>query len=52
MLYDDTLALYAAWTWWALRAYGVESARILDGGFPAWRASMTQASVPDTGNRT
>jgi thiosulfate/3-mercaptopyruvate sulfurtransferase len=49
VLYDDTLSLYAAWTWWALRAYGFESARILDGGFPAWQASrrpVSTASLP------
>jgi len=40
VLYDDTLSLYAARAWWSLRVYGFESARILDGGFPAWvRAS-------------
>jgi thiosulfate/3-mercaptopyruvate sulfurtransferase len=36
VLYDDTLSLYAARAWWSLRVYGFESARILDGGFPAW----------------
>jgi thiosulfate/3-mercaptopyruvate sulfurtransferase len=36
VLYDDTLGLYAARAWWSLRVYGFESARILDGGFPAW----------------
>ena len=49
VLYDDTLSLYAAWAWWALRAYGLESARILDGGFPAWQASrrpVSTASLP------
>jgi thiosulfate/3-mercaptopyruvate sulfurtransferase len=38
VLYDDTNSLYAARTWWSLRVYGFESARILDGGFPAWTA--------------
>jgi len=36
VLYDDTLGLYAARVWWTLRAYGFDSVRILDGGFPAW----------------
>ena len=36
VLYDDTLGLYAARAWWSLRVYGFESARILNGGFPAW----------------
>ena len=38
VIYDDSLSLYAARTWWSLRAYGLESARILDGGLPAWIA--------------
>jgi thiosulfate/3-mercaptopyruvate sulfurtransferase len=38
VIYDDTLSLYAARVWWSLRAYGFESARILDGGFPEWSA--------------
>jgi thiosulfate/3-mercaptopyruvate sulfurtransferase len=36
VIYDDTLSLYAARVWWSLRAYGFESARILDGGYPEW----------------
>ena len=36
VLYDDTLGLYAARVWWSLSVYGFKSARILDGGFPAW----------------
>src|ERR1035437_5213608 len=36
VLYDDTASLYAARTWWSLRAYGLESVRILDGGYGAW----------------
>jgi thiosulfate/3-mercaptopyruvate sulfurtransferase len=39
VLYDDTLAYYASRVWWSLRAYGYESARILEGGYPAWLAS-------------
>jgi thiosulfate/3-mercaptopyruvate sulfurtransferase len=37
VLYDDTLSYYAARVWWSLRAYGYESARILEGGFPSWQ---------------
>lgn len=37
VLYDDTLSYYAARTWWSLRAYGLEAARLLEGGFPAWQ---------------
>lgn len=36
IVYDDTASLFAARTWWSLRAYGLESCRILDGGFAAW----------------
>jgi thiosulfate/3-mercaptopyruvate sulfurtransferase len=39
VVYDDTASLYAARTWWSLRAYGLESVRILDGGYDAWVAS-------------
>jgi thiosulfate/3-mercaptopyruvate sulfurtransferase len=45
ILYDDTLSLYAARTWWSLRVYGFESARILDGGFPAWSAEHRPLST-------
>jgi thiosulfate/3-mercaptopyruvate sulfurtransferase len=49
VIYDDTMGLYAARTWWSLRANGFESARILDGGFPAWEATgrpVSHASRP------
>ncbi len=36
VIYDDALSLYASRVWWSLRAYGFDSARVLDGGFPAW----------------
>jgi thiosulfate/3-mercaptopyruvate sulfurtransferase len=39
VVYDDTASLYAARTWWSLHAYGLESVRILDGGYGAWVAS-------------
>jgi thiosulfate/3-mercaptopyruvate sulfurtransferase len=45
VLYDDTLGLYAARAWWSLRVYGFESARILDGGFPAWMAESRPLST-------
>jgi thiosulfate/3-mercaptopyruvate sulfurtransferase len=45
VLYDDTLGLYAARAWWSLRVYGFESARILDGGFPAWTAESRPLST-------
>jgi thiosulfate/3-mercaptopyruvate sulfurtransferase len=36
VLYDDTLSYHAARAWWSLRAYGFETARILEGGYTAW----------------
>ena len=36
VVYDDTVSLFAARTWWSLRVYGLESVRVLDGGYPAW----------------
>ncbi len=36
IVYDDTAGLYASRTWWSLRAYGFDSVRILDGGYPVW----------------
>ena len=36
VLYDDTLSYFAARAWWSLRAYGYQSARLLEGGWPAW----------------
>ncbi|HSG86423.1 MAG TPA: sulfurtransferase [Candidatus Limnocylindrales bacterium] len=49
VVYDDTASLFAARTWWSLRAYGLESCRILDGGFAAWAAGerpLSHARVP------
>ena len=48
VVYDDTQSLYAARTWWSLRAYGVESVGVLDGGWPAWVESggPTSADPP------
>jgi thiosulfate/3-mercaptopyruvate sulfurtransferase len=50
VVYDDTVSLYAARTWWSLRVYGLESVRVLDGGFPAWqeegRPTSTATAAP------
>jgi thiosulfate/3-mercaptopyruvate sulfurtransferase len=49
VVYDDTVSLFAARTWWGLRVYGLESVRILDGGFPAWQEEgrpMSSAVAP------
>jgi thiosulfate/3-mercaptopyruvate sulfurtransferase len=44
VVYDDTQGLYAARTWWSLRAYGLDTVRILDGGFAAWQEEGRQVS--------
>ncbi len=44
VVYDDTQSLYAARAWWSLRAYGFESVRVLDGGFPDWAAEGREIS--------
>jgi thiosulfate/3-mercaptopyruvate sulfurtransferase len=36
VIYDDSQSVFAARVWWSLRAYGLESVRILDGGYPEW----------------
>jgi thiosulfate/3-mercaptopyruvate sulfurtransferase len=45
VIYDDTLGLYAARVWWSLRVHGFDSARILDGGLPAWLAEGRRLST-------
>lgn len=54
VVYDDTQALFAARTWWSLRAYGFESVRVLDGGLPAWASEGRPLSnaVPATASAT
>lgn len=37
--YDNQSGHYAARLWWMLRLMGHESAAVLDGGWPAWRAA-------------
>ena len=45
VLYDDTLGYHASRAGWSLYAYGVENARILDGGFAAWTSGGAPIGV-------
>ena len=45
VVYDDTHSLYSTRVWWSLRAYGFESVRVLDGGWPGWLASGRPTST-------
>lgn len=36
ILYDDTIAYYAARTLWSLRVHGHDTVRVLEGGYPGW----------------
>jgi thiosulfate/3-mercaptopyruvate sulfurtransferase len=38
VIYDDTLGYLASRVWWSLRAYGYDTARVLEGGWPDWVA--------------
>jgi thiosulfate/3-mercaptopyruvate sulfurtransferase len=54
VVYDDSQGVFAARAWWSLRAYGLESVRILDGGFPAWAGEgrpVSNAEVVPTSGR-
>jgi thiosulfate/3-mercaptopyruvate sulfurtransferase len=54
VVYDNTSGLWGARLWWALRYYGHDQAKLLDGGLGAWEAedlpleTDTPEVVPDT----
>jgi thiosulfate/3-mercaptopyruvate sulfurtransferase len=47
VVYDDLSGHYASRAWWSLRAYGLDSVRVLDGGFPAWVGEHRPISSAD-----
>ncbi len=49
VVYDDSQGLFASRAWWSLRAYGLDSVRLLDGGFPDWVAQGRPVSNAEVG---
>lgn len=48
VLYDRNRNMYAARVWWMLRAFGFDSAAVLDGGWRRWKAEGRAVSTePD-----
>jgi thiosulfate/3-mercaptopyruvate sulfurtransferase len=50
VLYDSRASMWAARTWWMLRAYGFDAAAVLDGGWTTWTLaghSVSTAPPPD-----
>ncbi|MHB8328498.1 MAG: sulfurtransferase [Acidimicrobiales bacterium] len=49
VVYDDKGGTWAARLWWALRYYGHEAVKLLDGGFTRWQAEgrPTEHRVPE-----
>ena len=48
VLYDDGKVTDAARVWWILRYFGVKDARLLNGGFSAWKAAGEPISTTNT----
>jgi thiosulfate/3-mercaptopyruvate sulfurtransferase len=47
VVYDDHRMLSASRAWWALRRAGLTDVRVLDGGWPAWRAAGGETATGD-----
>lgn len=45
VLYDAAMSMWAARVWWMLRAFGFDNAKVLDGGWKAWRAEDRPVST-------
>jgi len=56
VVYDHDRCLQAGRAWWVLRWAGIESVRMLDGGFAAWQAAglpvATEPGTPEPGEVT
>ncbi len=54
VIYDDSQGLFASRAWWSLRTYGLQTVRVLNGGFPAWldegrsTSTVTGGQLPAT----
>jgi thiosulfate/3-mercaptopyruvate sulfurtransferase len=48
VLYDDGKVTDAARLWWILRYFGLKDARLLNGGFAAWKAAGAPTSTKTT----
>jgi thiosulfate/3-mercaptopyruvate sulfurtransferase len=47
VVYDDEGGCYAARLWWMLRYCGHDNARVLDGGYAAWKAAGGAVEIGD-----
>lgn len=48
VVYDDGMAKESARVWWILRYFGVKDARLLNGGWTAWKAANLPVSTERT----
>jgi thiosulfate/3-mercaptopyruvate sulfurtransferase len=44
VVYDTTVGQWAARLWWLLRAFGLDSVAVLDGGFSKWTAESRETA--------
>lgn len=48
ILYDDYHNMQAGRIWWAMRHWGFENVRVLDGGLASWKAEGLEQSTAET----